>query len=75
MDEYFNSCIGLIKSLAQQFYGVDKRELYHVGQIGLFKAYQNYDASSNVKFSSFAYMYIYGEMYKLSLQVKPVVPP
>ena len=54
MDELLSSCEGLVKKVAQNFYNVDKEELYHVGRIGLFKAYQHYKKDTNTKFSSFA---------------------
>lgn len=75
MDELLSSCDGLIKKIAASFYGIDKEELYHVGQIGLFKAYQHYEKSSNTKFSSFAYTYIFGEMYELARSRKLIMPP
>ena len=30
MDELLSSCEGLVKKVAQNFYNVDKEELYHV---------------------------------------------
>ena len=70
MNELLSSCDGLIKKIAQNFYNVDKDELYHVGQIGLFKAYKHYK-----KVSSFAYTYIFGEMYELARMKKSISPP
>ncbi len=75
MDELLNSCDGLIKRIASSFYGVDKEELYHVGKIGLFKAYQHFKKDSTTKFSSFAYTYIFGEMYELVRSRKLIMPP
>lgn len=40
----------------------DKEDLFQVGCIGLIKAYRNYDPSKNVKFFSYAYKYILGEI-------------
>ena len=75
MDEVLKSCDGLIKRIATNFYGVDKEELYHVGRIGLFKAYKHYEETNNTKFSSFAYTYIFGEMYELARSKKLIMPP
>ena len=75
MDELLSSCEGLVKKVAQNFYNVDKEELYHVGRIGLFKAYQHYKKDTNTKFSSFAYTYIFGEMYELARMQKAISPP
>ena len=42
-----------------------KEDLYQVGKLGLIKAYQNFDKSKKVKFTTYAYSYILGEMNKL----------
>jgi len=39
--------------------------LIQVGVIGLLKAYQNFKDTHNAKFSTYAYPYIFGEMYTL----------
>ena len=56
----------LIMSIANKFYNVEKKDLYQVGYIGAIKAYNNYTDDSNVKFTTFAYKYIFGEMYELA---------
>ena len=56
----------LIKSVASNFYNVSKEDLYQVGYIGLLKAQKNYKKTSNAKFSTYAYEYIYGEMYNFA---------
>lgn len=43
----------------------DKDDLYQAGYIGLIEAYNNYDEAKDTKFTTYAYPYIYGEMYKL----------
>lgn len=43
---------------------VDKEDLIQVAKIGLINAYKNYDKNRGVKFSSFAYLYISGELKK-----------
>jgi len=55
---------GLIYKLARSFYNSDIEDLYQVGVIGLLKAKKNYNIQSTVKFSTYAYEYIYGEMYQ-----------
>ncbi len=62
----------LIKSCAQKFYNVPFEDLYQVGVIGLLKAYENYKANTTAQFSTYAYEYIFGEMYKLSTSYKPL---
>ena len=43
----------------------DKDDLFQAGYIGLIEAYNNYDSTKDTKFTTYAYPYIYGEMYKL----------
>lgn len=45
------------------FKGYSKEDLYQVGVIGLIKAYDKYKENKNVKFSTYAYKWIYGEIY------------
>ena len=55
--------MGLIKNIASKFYVADKQDLIQVGVIGLLKAYQNFKNTKMAKFSTYAYPYIFGEMY------------
>lgn len=57
---------GLIWSIAKKFYGVNKNDLYQAGVLGVIKAYHNYKSDGDVKFSSYAYKSIYGEMYNVA---------
>jgi len=41
-----------------------KEDLYQVGILALLKAYQNFDPNYGVKFSSYAYPYVLGEISK-----------
>lgn len=59
---------GLIKKIANKFYGVPKEDLYQAGRLGIKKAYDNYKKEGTTKFSSYAYKYILGEMYDLVLK-------
>lgn len=55
----------LILSYASKFrYYYDIEDLKQVGMIGLKKAYDNYKDNSNTKFSSYAYLWIKGEILK-----------
>lgn len=49
-----------LSSYYGQYYNIE--DLYQAGSIGLIKAYKNYDNNSNVKFSTFAYKYVLGEI-------------
>lgn len=64
-NELIESHMGLIKNIASKFYVPDKQDLIQVGVIGLLKAYQNFKDTHNAKFSTYAYPYIFGEMYNL----------
>ena len=69
IDKYSN----LIYSLTHYFEGYkNKEDLYQVGIIGLIEAYQKYDPNYNVKFSTYAYPYILGEMKKLVREDKGI---
>ena len=61
----------LIYSIANKFYG-DIEDLFQVGVIGLMKARDNYNPSFDTKFSSYAYRYIYGEIYQYVLRNKNI---
>ena len=62
---------GLIYSIAKKFKG-DIEDLFQVGCIGLIKAYQNYNESFNTKFTTYAYRYIFGEIYQYVLRNKNI---
>ena len=57
----------LIYSIASKFKG-DLEDLFQVGCIGLINAYKNYDPSYPNKFTTYAYPYIYGEIYQYILK-------
>ena len=50
----------------------NKEDLFQVGCIGLICAYNNYNSQTNVKFSTYAYSYIFGEMKKLVREDKGI---
>lgn len=63
----------LIHSITHYFEGYkNKEDLYQVGIIGLIEAYNKFDDSYNVKFSTYAYKYILGEMKKLVREDKGI---
>ena len=62
-NEIIESNSWLIYNIARsysEYYNIE--DLFQVGSIGLLKAYKNYDKNSNVKFSTFAYKYVFGEI-------------
>jgi len=64
-NELIKSNMGLIKKVASKFYNTDREDLIQVGVIGLLKAYKNFKDNGDTKFSTYAYNYIFGEMYQL----------
>lgn len=55
----------LIYSIINYFgSNVNKEDLFQVGVLGMIKAYQNFDESLNIKFTTYAYTYILGEIKK-----------
>lgn len=57
--------VKMIYSIAHKYsFGTDFEDLCQVGQVGLLKAYENYDKDVGSNFSSYAYLYIKGEILK-----------
>ena len=54
----------LIFSVIHRFKGDDYDDLFQAGCLGIINAYNNYDAKQNVKFTTYAYPFIVGEIYK-----------
>lgn len=54
----------LILSLIKKYQNYNKEDLYQAGIIGIIKAYKNYKSESGIKFSTYAYKYILGEIIK-----------
>lgn len=65
-DELVLKYQNFIYKIMQEFSGYqNKEDLYQVGWMGLIKANKNFDESFGIKFSTYAYKYIKGEMSKL----------
>ena len=63
-DDVIMSCNGLIYNIIGKFFkGFDTEDLYQVGVLGVIKAYNNYKKEKGASFSTYAYKYIYGEIY------------
>ncbi len=56
----------LIWKTASHFYGTSSDDLFQAGVVGLLKALKNYRKDGKTKFSTYAYDYIFGEMYLLA---------
>lgn len=72
MNEMILEYEGLVYSLAKKFYGANFEDLVQAGFLGLVKAYKNFKPEMNAKFSTYAYNYIYGEMYEAANGEKPI---
>ena len=68
MDEELRKIIldnkSLIFSIIHKFKGTDYDDLFQVGCLGLINAYKNFNKDLNVKFTTYAYPFIIGEIYK-----------
>jgi len=62
----------LIYKIATKFHEIPKEDLYQAGVIGLIKAYNNYNKQSDTKFTTYAYNYIFGEMYDLANNTRTI---
>ena len=56
----------LIYKIAKKFYNVEVSDLYQAGAIGLIKASRKFKEEEGTNFMTFAYKYIFGEMYELT---------
>ncbi len=62
----------LIYKIASKFHDIDKEDLYQSGIIGIIKAYNNFSSSENTKFTTYAYNYIFGEMYEFANNMRSI---
>lgn len=67
--EYENLVYSIINRYSKYF---DKEDLYQVGMMGLSKAYKNFDSEANTKFSTYAFLYIKGEVLKYVRENKTI---
>lgn len=62
----------LVYSIANKFYGAEREDLIQAGFLGLAKAVKNYNGDTGTQFSTYAYNYIYGEMYETQTGSRPI---
>ncbi len=73
MEELILKNRNLIYAIAKYFDKYSSKEdLFQAGCIGMMMAYKNYDENSGVKFTTYAYSYILGEMKKLVREDKGI---
>lgn len=72
MDNLIEENKNLVYYLANHFGTYhDKEDLFQVGYIGLIKASKNYKDDMETKFSTYAYMYVLGEIKKYLREDRP----
>lgn len=63
-EEVISSTSKMIYMIINKYFkGYEVEDLYQVGVVGVIKAYNNYNKNKDTKFSTYAYTYIYGEIY------------
>ena len=62
----------LIKHIAQNFYRTSFEDLLQAGAMGILKAYKKYRQNGTTKFSTYAYDYIFGEMYDFVMKDRKI---
>ena len=73
MEELILENKNLIYSITRYFEKYsNKEDLFQAGCIGMLMAYKNYNTDMNVKFTTYAYPYILGEMKKLVREDKSI---
>ena len=65
---------GIIRKIVNRYKvsNFDKEDLYQVGVLGMLKAYKNFIPNEKVKFTTYAYPYILGEIRKYIREDKGV---
>ena len=61
-----------IKHIASNFYNASFEDLIQAGILGVLKAYKNYRKDGAIKFSTYAYDYILGEMYDYTMKTREI---
>lgn len=72
VEELIIDNIPLIKHVASNFYNVPFEDLLQAGKLGILKALKNYRQDGTVKFSTYAYDYIFGEMYDFVMKERKI---
>ena len=71
-EELIKENMPLIKHVAQNFYNVSFEDLLQAGAMGILKAYKKYRQNGTTKFSTYAYDYIFGEMYDFVMRDREI---
>lgn len=71
-EELIKENIPLIKDIASNFYNASFDDLMQAGKLGILKALKKYRTNGTVKFSTYAYDYIFGEMYDFVMKDRKI---
>lgn len=71
-EELIKENMPLIKHIAQNFYHTSFEDLLQAGAMGILKAYKKYRQNGTTKFSTYAYDYIFGEMYDFVMKDRKI---
>lgn len=69
LNEYTSYIYGIMKKFKNY---PNKEDLFQAGRLGLLKAYSRYNPDMGAKFTTYAYLDVIGEMYKLVNEDKPI---
>lgn len=61
-----------IYKISKKFYNVEPADLYQAGCIGLIKASRKFNPDEGVDFMTYAYKFIFGEMYELTNKCRDI---
>ena len=66
-EEFISKNLGLVHACARRFVGkgIEYDDLYSAGCVGIVKAYDGFDASRGIQFSTYAVPVILGEVRRL----------
>lgn len=70
--EFIMQYENIVYKLASKFYSAEREDLIQAGFLGLAKAHKNFNPETGTKFSTYAYEYIYGEMYEVANGTRPI---
>ncbi len=62
----------LIYKIATKFHDIPLEDLFQAGVIGIIKAYNNFKQTAETKFTTYAYNYIFGEMYDFANNTRTI---
>ena len=69
LNQYTNYIYGIMKKFKNY---PNKEDLFQAGRLGLLKAYKRFNPDMGAKFTTYAYLDVIGEMYRLVNEDKPI---